>query len=89
MLLREIIQLDEKNTWARLGTRVVRKYRCTFGPRKGRIVADIGQCSAAPDIEKRTRLKMTKARLGPRMVRKAKRTKKINPASMRIRSLNR
>lgn len=88
MLLREIIQLDEKNTWAKLGSKVVRKFRCTFGPRQGRVVADLGQCSAPPDVEKRTRLKMTKARLGARMARKAKRTKRINPASIRLRRLN-
>jgi hypothetical protein len=90
MLLREIFEneLDEGLAWAKQGNKVVRKYRCTMGPRKGRIVKDLGQCSAAPDIAKRHRLKVTKARLGGRMARKAKRTKRINPASIRTRSLN-
>jgi hypothetical protein len=90
MLLREIFEndLDEGLAWAKQGNKVVRKYRCTTGPRKGRIVKDLGQCTAAPDVAKRHRLKVTKARLGGKMARKAKRTKRINPASIRTRSLN-
>jgi len=90
MLLRELIQtsIDESVAWAKRGNKVVRKFRCTMGSRKGRIVADLGQCAAAPDVAKRNRLKITKARLGARMTRKANRTKRINPASIRTRSLN-
>ena len=90
MLLREIFDqdLDEGVAWAKRGNKVVRKYRCTTGARKGRIVKDLGQCSAAPDVAKRMRLKITKARLGARMSRKANRTKRINPASIRTRNLN-
>lgn len=90
MRLRELIQptIDESIAWAKRGSNVVRKFRCTMGPRKGRIVANLGQCAAAPDVAKRNRLKITKARLGARMVRKAKRTKRINPASIRTRNLN-
>lgn len=91
MLLRELFNqpLIEKQVWARSGKKVVRKYRCTSGNRKGRIVAKMNQCFAAPDIKKRTRLKQTKMRLGNRMARKAKRTKRINPTSRRVQSLNR
>ena len=90
MLLREffIDQLDEKQVWARSGKKVVRKFRCSGGPRKGRVVAKMAQCFAAPDIKKRQTLKKTKARLGGRMIRKSKKTKRINPASKRIQSLN-
>lgn len=94
MLIQEItadinIVTEAKIAWARRGTKVVRKYRCTSGKRKGRVVASPSQCFAAPDIKKRIKLKMTKARLGSRMARKAKRTKKVNPASRRVASLNR
>jgi len=34
-------------------------------------------------------LKRTKARLGKRLAKKAKRTKRINPASRRVQALNR
>jgi hypothetical protein len=89
MLIHEFVQpLDEKQIWARRGKSVVRKYRCTSGVRKGRIVAKMQQCFAAPDLKKRFKLKQTKARLGPKMARKARRTKKFNPASRRVQSLN-
>lgn len=94
MLLREffiesISDLEEGQTWARSGKKVVRKYRCSSGPRKNRIVATIAQCFAAPDAKKRALFKRTKARLGKRMARKAKRTKRVNPASRRVQSMNR
>jgi hypothetical protein len=94
MLLREFFiehneqDLDEGQTWARSGKKVVRKYRCTGGPRKNRIVSKMAQCFAAPDIKKRMTLKKTKARLGGRMARKARKTKRINPASKRVQALN-
>lgn len=90
MLLNELfISLDEKQVWARKGTKVVRKYRCTSGARQGRVVADPTQCFKAFDIKKRVNLKKTKARLGGKMARKAKRTKRINPASKMLKRLNR
>lgn len=91
MLLREffIEPIEEKQVWARSGKKVVRKYRCTSGPRNNRVVAKISQCFAAPDIKKRATFKKTKARMGKRMARKAKRTKRMNPASIRVRSMNR
>ena len=82
------ITLDEKMAWAKRGNKVVRKFRCTSGPRTGRIVSKIGQCFAAPDVKKRVRLKLTKARLGAKMTRKAKKTKRINPASKRVKAMN-
>ena len=91
MLLRELFNqedLEEGQTWARSGKKVVRKYRCSSGPRKNRIVAKMAQCFAAPDIKKRINLKRTKARLGARLSRKAKKTKRINPASVRVQRLN-
>jgi hypothetical protein len=89
MLVEEItLPLDEKQIWARSGKKVVRKYRCTSGQRKGRIVSKIGQCFAAPNIKAKIRMKKTRARLGARMARKARRTKRINPASIRVRTLN-
>lgn len=95
MLLRDIYEemgvadnLEEKTVFARRGNKVVRKYRCTTGPRKGRTVTNLGQCFAAPDVAKRNKLKITKARLGAKMARKAKRTKRTNPSSIRVRSLN-
>lgn len=89
MLIRDFNPLEEKMAWAKRGNKVVRKFRCTAGPRQGRIVSDIGQCFAAPDVAKRHRLKLTKAKMGVKMTRKAKRTKRVNPASKRLKALNR
>ena len=81
--------IETKIVWAKKGkNNITRKYRCSFGIRKGRIVASPVQCSAPIDIKKRLQLKKTKARLGSKMIRKAKKTKRFNPASKRIRALN-
>ena len=90
MLVREIYEsLTEKQIWARSGKKVVRKYRCTAGRRKGRIVKQMSQCFAAPNMKARLTLKRTRARIGARMMRKARRTKRTNPASRRVQALNR
>jgi len=88
MLIREVISIDEKQIWARSRKKVVRKYRCTQGPRKGRIVKKMAQCFAAPDVKARIRMKKTRARIGGKMMRKARRTKRINPVSRRVQALN-
>jgi|TARA_B110000305_G_C18968734_1_gene416131 hypothetical protein len=80
--------LTEKQIWGRRGKKLVRKYKCTSGTRQGRIVSKIAQCFAAPNIKKKISMKRTRARLGARMARKAKRTKRINPASIALTRLN-
>tara|TARA_B100001287_G_scaffold243053_1_gene218849 strand:+ start:31 stop:309 length:279 start_codon:yes stop_codon:yes gene_type:complete len=91
MLVTEIVSsdLNEKQIWGRRGKKVVRKYRCATGQRRGRIVAKIAQCFASPNIKKKLSMKRTRARLGARMARKAKRTKRTNPASIALKRLNR
>ena len=86
MLLRDLFttELDENQVWARAGKKVVRKYRCSGGRRNGRIVAKMSQCYAAPDAKKRARMKIMKAKLGTRIAKKTKRTKRTNPASIRL-----
>ena len=85
----ETAQLDEAQlVWARKGNNVVKKFRCTSGPRTGRIVSKPSQCGAPIDIKKRISFKKTKSKLGGRMIRKAKKTKRINPASRRLKRLN-
>jgi|TARA_B100000900_G_scaffold376617_1_gene359482 hypothetical protein len=89
MLVEDIIQIDEKQIWGRRGKKLVRKYRCSSGQRKGRIVAKIAQCFASPNVKKKMSMKRTRARFGTRMARKARRTKRTNPASIALRRLNR
>ena len=86
--LLEDIELDEKQVWARSGKQVVRKYRCSGGKRNGRVVSSMSQCYAPIDIKKRMTLRKTKAKQGARMVRKTRRTKRVNPASKRVQRLN-
>lgn len=90
MLLREVFEpLDEKQVWARSGKRVVRKYRCSGGRRHGRVVSNMSQCYAPLDIAQSLRFKRTKKKVGSRMARKAKRTKRVSSTSIRVRNLNR
>ena len=81
--------VETKMVWARKGGKVARKYRCTFGMRKGRVVSNPGQCSKPIDMKKRFTLRRTKAQKGSKMSRKAQRTKRTNPASKMVRALNR
>ena len=74
--------------WAKRGNKVVRKFRCTVGKRKGRVVSEPSQCSKPIDLKKRFTLKKTKARMGARIAKKAQRTKRLNPASRILRQLN-
>lgn len=86
MKIDEIV--TEKQVWARSGKKVVRKFRCTSGARKNRIVSSMAQCYAAPDLKKRAQMKRTKARLGKKMARRARKTKRFNVASRAVQRLN-
>ena len=79
---------EARMIFGRKGKQVVKKYRCTFGRKKGRIVSNPSVCSAPLDIKKRFIMKKMKARMGARLQRKIKFTKKYNPASRRVRALN-
>ena len=88
MRIDEII-VAEKVAWKRRGNTIKKQFRCSSGPRKGRVVAQPSQCFKAVDIKKRMTLKRTKAKMGGRLQRKAGRTKKFNPISRRLKTLNR
>jgi hypothetical protein len=81
--------MEAKMVWAKRGKKIVRKVRCTSGPRKGRMVSNAGQCSKPINLKKRMTLKKTRARMGKRMTRRAARTKRRNPISKRVARLNR
>ena len=91
MILEEItkdIVVENRMVWRKMGKKDVRAVRCTSGPRKGRVVSKSTQCSAPINMKKRMTLKKTKAKMGARISRKAQRTKRMNPASRRVRQLN-
>ena len=81
--------MESKMVWAKRGSKIVRKVRCTSGPRKGRMVSSASQCSKPMKLKKRMQMKKTRAKMGKRMARKAARTKKRNPTSKRVARLNR
>jgi len=81
--------IEAKMVWAKRGKKIVRKVRCTSGPRKGRMVSNAGLCSKPINLKKRMTLKKTKAKMGKRMTRRAARTKRRNPVSKRVARLNR
>ena len=90
MLLVELFDnLNEKQIWGRTGKKLVRKYRCMGGKRHGRIVSSPEQCFAPINVQQKVRMKITRKKLGARMMRKAKRTKRTNPASRALKNLNR
>ena len=80
---------EARMVWRKSGKSIKRGVRCTSGRRKGRVVSTASQCSKPIDLKKRMTLKKTKAKFGKRLARKARRTKRINPQSRRIRALNR
>ena len=91
MLLNEAyntIVTEAKVVCAKRGNSVTRKFRCTVGPRKGRVVANPSQCAAPINLKKRFILKRTKAAKGARMNKKAQRTKRLSPASRIVARLN-
>ena len=87
--LLEDIVVEGRMVWRKMGNTIKRAVRCTSGRRKGRVVANATQCSKPIDIKKRMTLRRTKARMGKRIAFKARRTKRTNPASRRLRTLNR
>ena len=92
MRLDEIVNdeiFEARMVWRKMGNKIKRAVRCTSGRRKGRVVSNPSQCSAPINMKKRMTLKRTKAKMGKRISRKANRTKRLNPASKRLRQLNR
>ena len=88
MRLREVFEAAV-TTWGKTGGKVVRKYRCTSGSRKGRLVAKAATCSAPKNVKAGVTLKKTKSRKGSTIKVKTQRTKRSNPASRRVAALNR
>lgn len=87
MYLRELTEATSK-VWGRTGTKQVRKYRCTHGSRKGRVMSSPAACNAPINIAKSNRLKVTKAGKSKTIGFKSAQTRRVNPASSRLKRLN-
>lgn len=91
MIIDEIFEQDlteAKLVFARKGKQIVRKYRCGVGRLAGKTVSNPSACFKPADVKKRFVLARTKAQKGSRIARKSKMTKKMNPASRRLKTLN-
>jgi|TARA_R110000764_G_C10927246_1_gene374597 hypothetical protein len=92
MLLRDLyndtIQEGVTTIFGKTGNKTVRKYRCTSGTRKGRIVAKPATCNAPKNMKASNTLKKTRRSKGKTISIKSTRTKRTNPASQRLKRLN-
>lgn len=88
MNLGELIRESVTQIWSRKGSKSVRKYRCTSGTRKGRIVAKPSTCTKPKNLTKAANLKRTKAMKGSNLKIKSARTKRSNPAAKKLRRVN-
>ena len=64
------------------------KWRCETGPRTGRTVPNVSDCSKAPDVAQSQRMRTTRQRTGNRQSRRSALTKKRNVYSKLSRRLN-
>ena len=74
--------------WGKNKGKLVRKYRCTHGSRKGRIVAKAATCNAPVNIKSKLTMKKTRARKSPIIGIKTKFQKRMGAQSKRIARLN-
>ena len=92
MLLRDLyndtIEEGVTTIFGKSGNKTVRKYRCTTGTRKGRIVAKPATCNAPKNMKASNTLKKTRRSKGSVISTKASRTKRTNVASQRLKRLN-
>jgi hypothetical protein len=88
MLIEEVVEAVTP-AYAKSGNKTVRKYRCTTGPRKGRIVAKAATCNAPINVRAKQTMKRTRARTKSQTAAKTRRTKRTNPTSKRVARINR
>lgn len=86
MLVGEILEATQ--VWSKKGSKSVRKYRCTSGVRKGRVMSSPAACNKPLDAHKSRLFKQTKSKKLPQIKFKSRISKKSNPASSRNIRLN-
>jgi hypothetical protein len=74
--------------FGKYGNKVKRRYRCTTGPRKGRVVADPATCSAPINLQKRQTMRNTRRKKQTIQGKRASYTKKYNPTAKIVKNLN-
>lgn len=88
MLVSEIFAEGYAPVWGRKsGGKMVRRYRCTDGKKKGRVVAKPQTCSSSVNVAKSKTMANTRRTKG--RAQSIKRSLKIkHPSSIRIKSAN-
>ena len=84
----EPIEEAARNILGRTKTGIKRKFRCTSGPRKGRVVADPAACTKPIDMAKRIKARQTRQRKAGVASFKRARTLRTSPASKIIKRTN-
>jgi hypothetical protein len=74
--------------YGKKGNKVTKKYRCTSGSRKGRIVAKPSTCTAPKKIGAAQTLKKTRRSKGKTLDIKRSRTKRATSSSRRVATIN-
>jgi hypothetical protein len=72
----------------RRGGKLVHRYRCTAGGKKGKIFADPATCSSPKSIKKARDFKIAKSKRPSSIKFKTARTKRMNPASRQLQRIN-
>tara|TARA_Y100000389_G_scaffold189657_1_gene213657 strand:+ start:1016 stop:1330 length:315 start_codon:yes stop_codon:yes gene_type:complete len=86
MFIREITE-GFITTWGRNKGGIVRRYRCTDGPKKGRVVAKPQTCTSRTNSQKSNTLKRTRAMKGRgQQVKRSWRQRR--PNSVRLKRFN-
>jgi len=86
MQVLEIVEVTR--VWSRSGGKQTRKFRCTHGVRKGQVRSSPAACNAPINVRKSVGLKATKAKRSGQIKIKSKIARRTNPASMRLKTLN-
>jgi hypothetical protein len=77
-----------KLVYARRGNKIVKKYRCTTGKRKGKLVSSPQGCFGPLDLKKKMRMRRLRKQKERSIALKTKRTKMTNPVSKQVARLN-
>jgi len=88
MIISEILTEGALQIMGRKGSKLVRKYRCTSGSRKGRIVADPATCNKPKRVKSSINIKKAKARRGSAMKIASARTKRARGSTQRLTRIN-
>ena len=85
-----ILEITEGVTpiFGRSGNKTVRKYRCTSGSRRGRIVAKPSTCTAPVNVKAKQTMKATRSKKRSTISAKTKITKRTNPSTQRLKKYN-